>query len=154
MCTRLRHVSSSAVSARRSPPAPDPALPLWPPSPPGKRNRPSGCTLPVAHKRSAGTNRSTSEVTPNSSAAANFSFKMDFSMQANLAKPRIKPPALQPGDTVGIVAPASNIQRSLLEAGAEALRKLGYRPVYSDSLLDRDLYFAGSIDRRVRELEE
>jgi muramoyltetrapeptide carboxypeptidase len=75
-------------------------------------------------------------------------------MQANMAKPRIKPPALQPGDTVGIVAPASNIQRSLLEAGTAALRQLGYRPIYSDSILDRDLYFAGTIDRRVRELEE
>jgi muramoyltetrapeptide carboxypeptidase len=91
---------------------------------------------------------------PNSSAAANFSFKMDFPMQANTAKPRIKPAALQPGDYVGIVAPASNIQRSLLEAGCEALRKLGYRPVYLDSILDRDLYFAGTIERRARELEE
>jgi muramoyltetrapeptide carboxypeptidase len=79
---------------------------------------------------------------------------MVFPMQANTAKPLIKPAALHPGDTVGIVAPASNIQRSLLEAGTEALRKLGYRPVYSDSILDRDLYFAGTIDRRVRELEE
>jgi muramoyltetrapeptide carboxypeptidase len=79
---------------------------------------------------------------------------MVFPMQANTAKPRIKPAALYPGDTVGIVAPASNIQRALLEAGTEALRKLGYRPVYSDSIFDRDLYFAGTIDRRVRELEE
>lgn len=68
--------------------------------------------------------------------------------------PRIKPPALRPGDTIGIVAPASNIKRADLERGCEALRRAGYRPFYFDSILENDLYFAGSIERRVRELEE
>src|SRR2546425_1654356 len=68
--------------------------------------------------------------------------------------PRIKPPALQPGDTVGIVAPASNIQRELPQAGCAALRRLGYKPFYSDSIFAQDLYFAGSVERRARELEE
>ncbi len=67
---------------------------------------------------------------------------------------RIKPPALQPGDTVGIVAPASNVKRELLEAGCESLRSLGYKPFYFDSILDQELYFAGSAERRARELEE
>jgi muramoyltetrapeptide carboxypeptidase len=68
--------------------------------------------------------------------------------------PRIKPPALQRGDTVGIVAPASNIKRELLDAGCERLRSLGYKPFYFDSILEQDLYFAGSVERRARELEE
>src|SRR6266852_8010745 len=68
--------------------------------------------------------------------------------------PRIKPPALQHGDTVGIVAPASNIQRDLLNAGCETLRRLGYKPFFLDSIFAQDLYFAGSAERRVRELEE
>jgi muramoyltetrapeptide carboxypeptidase len=68
--------------------------------------------------------------------------------------PRIKPPALRPGDTVGIVAPASNVKRADLEAGCEALRRAGYRPLYFDSILEQDLYFAGSVERRARELEE
>jgi muramoyltetrapeptide carboxypeptidase len=67
---------------------------------------------------------------------------------------RIKPPALQPGDTVGIIAPASNIKRELLEAGCEALRKLGYKPFYLHSILEKNLYFAGSVERRARELDE
>ena len=67
---------------------------------------------------------------------------------------RIKPPALRPGDTVGIVAPASNVKAEHLEAGCAALRELGYKPFYFDSILERDLYFAGSADRRARELEE
>ena len=67
---------------------------------------------------------------------------------------RIKPPALQAGDTVGIVAPASNVKREHLEAGCEGLRRLGYKPFYFDSILDQDLYFAGSAARRASELEE
>jgi len=67
---------------------------------------------------------------------------------------RIKPPALQPGDTVGIVAPASNVKPAMLDAGCRALRDLGYKPLYFDSILERDLYFAGSVERRTRELEE
>ncbi|HTA24923.1 MAG TPA: LD-carboxypeptidase [Terriglobales bacterium] len=67
---------------------------------------------------------------------------------------RVKPPALQPGDTVGIIAPASNIKRELLDAGCQALRALGYQPFYFDSILDQDLYFAGSVKRRAQELEE
>jgi muramoyltetrapeptide carboxypeptidase len=68
--------------------------------------------------------------------------------------PRTKPKALQPGDTVGIVAPASNIKREFLEQGCDALRQLGYKPFYLDSILEQDLYFAGSPKRRARELEE
>jgi muramoyltetrapeptide carboxypeptidase len=68
--------------------------------------------------------------------------------------PRRKPPALRRGDKVGIVAPASNVKQEMLEAGCDGLRSLGYEPFYFDSILDRDLYFAGSIDRRVYELED
>src|SRR6476619_96814 len=75
-------------------------------------------------------------------------------MQPGVSIPRIKPPALQPGDTVGIVAPASNIQRDLLEAGCDMLRRLGYKPFYLDSIFAHGLYFAGSAERRARELEE
>ncbi|MEY2411586.1 MAG: muramoyltetrapeptide carboxypeptidase, partial [Acidobacteriaceae bacterium] len=67
---------------------------------------------------------------------------------------RIKPPALRPGDTVGIVAPASNIQRDLLDVGCAKLRTMGYEPFYVPSILDHDLYFAGAVERRARELEE
>jgi muramoyltetrapeptide carboxypeptidase len=76
----------------------------------------------------------------------------DFMARSNSS--RIKPPALRPGDTVGIVAPASNVKRSELEAGCEALRRAGYKPFYSDSIFERDLYFAGSLKRRIRELAE
>ena len=75
-------------------------------------------------------------------------------MDLSVPKPRMKPPALQPGDTVGIVAPASDIKPSALAAGCATLEQFAYKPVYLDSIFDRDLYFAGSRQRRARELEE
>ncbi|MGO8795475.1 MAG: S66 peptidase family protein [Candidatus Sulfotelmatobacter sp.] len=72
----------------------------------------------------------------------------------SFAIPRIKPPALRAGDIVGVVAPASNVKRDDLLAGCESLRRAGYQPFYFDSIFERDLYFAGSVERRARELEE
>jgi len=69
-------------------------------------------------------------------------------------KSRIKPRALRSGDKVGIVAPASNVKREMLEAGCDGLRLAGYEPFYFESILERDLYFAGSAERRARELED
>jgi muramoyltetrapeptide carboxypeptidase len=66
----------------------------------------------------------------------------------------VKPPALRPGDRIGIVAPASNVKQADLEAGRAALHQAGYKTFYLDSILDRDLYFAGTAARRLRELEE
>jgi muramoyltetrapeptide carboxypeptidase len=65
----------------------------------------------------------------------------------------VKPPALRPGDTIGIVAPASNIKRAELDAGCAVLQRAGYKTFYFDSILDQDLYFAGSVERRVLELQ-
>lgn len=70
------------------------------------------------------------------------------------AIPRRKPAALQVGDTVGIVATASPIKKDSLEAGCKTLEKMGYRPFFLPSILESDLYFAGSVQRRARELEE
>jgi len=78
----------------------------------------------------------------------------EIEMPSDRILARMKPPGLQPGDTVGIVAPASNVKRELLQAGCETLRSMGYKPFYFDSILDQDLYFAGSAQRRARELEE
>ena len=67
---------------------------------------------------------------------------------------RVRPRALRPGDTVGIVAPASNVNTAQLEAGCRTLTRMGYRPFYLPSIVEQDLYFAGSVERRVHELEE
>jgi len=72
----------------------------------------------------------------------------------NSASLRLKPAALRAGNTIGIVAPASNVRRVDLEAGCECLRRAGYRPFYFDSIFELDVFFAGSAQRRARELEE
>jgi muramoyltetrapeptide carboxypeptidase len=66
----------------------------------------------------------------------------------------IKPQPLRPGDTVGVVAPASPIQRDLLERGCRALEEHGYKVALADGIFSSDLYFAGSHDQRARAVEE
>jgi len=55
---------------------------------------------------------------------------------------------------VGIVAPAGPVNRQQFEAGVLALRQLGLSAVFSESVFDRELYFAGGVQRRVDELHE
>jgi len=67
---------------------------------------------------------------------------------------RVHPAALRSGDIVGIIAPASGFHRDDLEAGCAELLRLGYQPFYLPSIFERQLYFAGSVQRRVDELHE
>jgi muramoyltetrapeptide carboxypeptidase len=66
----------------------------------------------------------------------------------------IKPPALRPGDKIGLIAPATSFNREAFLAGCNRLRQMGYEPVYSTDIFDRDIYFAGSAERRTREFHE
>jgi muramoyltetrapeptide carboxypeptidase len=75
-------------------------------------------------------------------------------MPSSAQPERLRPPALQSGDTVGIIAPAGPIEPDALEAGCATLLRMGYRPFYLPSILDRELYFAGSVERRLGELHE
>jgi muramoyltetrapeptide carboxypeptidase len=67
---------------------------------------------------------------------------------------RLRPAALRPGDTVGIIAPSGAIERDALEAGCAWLLARGYQPFYLPSILDRELYFAGSAARRLDEFHQ
>ena len=67
---------------------------------------------------------------------------------------RLRPVALRPGDKVGIIAPAGPIGADALEAGCAWLLRKGLQPFYLPSILDRDLYFAGSATRRLHEFHE
>ncbi len=64
----------------------------------------------------------------------------------------IKPPALCPGDVIGIVAPASDIKPERLAAGARELERLGFRVKFLPSIFAREMYLAGSDRRRAEEL--
>ena len=69
------------------------------------------------------------------------------------AKP-IKPPALRQGDKIGLIAPASSFNREAFLAGCDRLRQMGYEPVYAQNIFERDLYFAGTAERRTHEFHE
>jgi len=75
------------------------------------------------------------------------------SKNSQVSHPRIKPRALKPGDTVGVVSPASAIDREHLERGVAALKRLGFRVKVSRHALDRDAIVAGSDEVRARELQ-
>ncbi len=64
----------------------------------------------------------------------------------------IKPPALCPGDTVAIIAPASNLKHDYLQRGVAELEGLGFRVKHAPDILDKARYTAGSDARRAREL--
>ncbi|MBK6691524.1 MAG: LD-carboxypeptidase [Myxococcales bacterium] len=61
------------------------------------------------------------------------------------------PPALRPGATVAVIAPASPFPTHELWPGLAWLR-LRYRLVMRSSALERTGYLAGTVERRVREL--
>lgn len=66
----------------------------------------------------------------------------------------IKPPALRQGDKIGLIAPASSFSRDGFMVGCDRLRQMGYEPVYSQNIFDRDIYFAGTAERRTQELHD
>jgi muramoyltetrapeptide carboxypeptidase len=63
-----------------------------------------------------------------------------------------KPPALRPGDTVGVVATSAAIEREYLERGVGVLASMGYRVKVSERALDRVGIFAGNDHDRANEL--
>ncbi|HYT65855.1 MAG TPA: LD-carboxypeptidase [Vicinamibacterales bacterium] len=60
----------------------------------------------------------------------------------------LKPRALRPGDRIAVVAPASSFAREAFDAGVAELRRLGFEPVYDDSVFSRTRYTAGNADLR------
>jgi len=55
-----------------------------------------------------------------------------------------KPRALAPGDRIAVVAPASPFTREEFDRGVDELRRLGFEPVYDDTVFARQRYVAGS----------
>ncbi|HEY2113475.1 MAG TPA: LD-carboxypeptidase [Candidatus Angelobacter sp.] len=66
----------------------------------------------------------------------------------------IKPPALRQGSKIGLIAPASSFNREAFLRGCDRLRQMGYETVYAQNIFDRDIYFAGTAERRTQELHE
>lgn len=70
-----------------------------------------------------------------------------------VSQARIKPRALKPGDTIGVVSPAAVIEREHLDRGVMALKRMGFRVKVSRHALDRGAIVAGPDAVRARELQ-
>jgi muramoyltetrapeptide carboxypeptidase len=63
-----------------------------------------------------------------------------------------KPHALKPGDTIGIVAPASPFDPEEFARGMDRLRGMGFEPLAADRLFERERYLAGGDLQRSAQL--
>ena len=71
----------------------------------------------------------------------------------NTSDPK-KVKALKPGDTIGIVAPASQVDREIFLRGVSEIETLGYKVQYSDLLFSNHYYFAGTHSQRAENFME
>ena len=62
----------------------------------------------------------------------------------------IRPPRLKPGDTVGIVAPASTFDRDIFNQGLNILEAMGFRTFVPDEIFEKNRYLAGSDSQRAQ----
>ena len=67
--------------------------------------------------------------------------------------PNSRPSLLRSSDLIGIVAPASPVDRESLLRGVKELERLGYKASYSDDIFTAERYFAGSHARRIQEFQ-
>jgi len=65
---------------------------------------------------------------------------------------KIKPPRLKIGDTIGLIAPGSYISQEELKESVLNLEKLGFKVVYSERILSKTGYLAGSDESRAEEV--
>jgi len=66
----------------------------------------------------------------------------------------VRPRALRPGDRVGVCAPCGPVAAERLAEGVSALEALGFVVQVPDGVYARELFMAGSIERRTQELHE
>ena len=66
----------------------------------------------------------------------------------------VKPKALKPGDTIGVVAAASNIKPDLLQQGCRELQRLGFKTYCRPDITSSFRYFSGPHERRIGEFLE
>jgi muramoyltetrapeptide carboxypeptidase len=69
--------------------------------------------------------------------------------------PLLKPPAVAPGASLSVIAPASFAQPERVKGGVEALRSLGFSPALGAHSLERGpLFFAGKPEQRAADLHQ
>ncbi len=66
----------------------------------------------------------------------------------------IKPPKLKIGDTIGLIAPGSFINENELKESVTNLEQLGFKVVFTNNILARDGYLAGTDKQRASDINE
>jgi len=69
-------------------------------------------------------------------------------------RPSRRPPALAPGDTIAVIAPASAAKRARILRGARNLERLGFHVRVLPQAFARNGHFAGTDDRRAAALRQ
>jgi muramoyltetrapeptide carboxypeptidase len=65
----------------------------------------------------------------------------------------LKPRALSPGDRIAVVSPASPFDRQEFDDGLQEIRRLGFVPIYDDSVFARQAYVSGSANLRAAAIQ-
>ncbi len=66
----------------------------------------------------------------------------------------IWPKKLQPGDTIGIVAPASHFEKDAFNRGVKAIKAMGFHVLLEDRVFLKHRYLAGTDQQRARHLND
>jgi muramoyltetrapeptide carboxypeptidase len=61
---------------------------------------------------------------------------------------------VQPGQAIGVCAPAGPVDKTRLERGIAELERLGFSVRVADGVIERTTFTAGSVSRRVREITD
>jgi muramoyltetrapeptide carboxypeptidase len=67
---------------------------------------------------------------------------------------KIIPPRLQPGDTIGLVTPATFLTEEQLRNAVQSLEKLGFKVRYSPNMLVRKGFLAGTDEQRAEDINQ
>ncbi|MGD8229470.1 MAG: LD-carboxypeptidase [Desulfobacteraceae bacterium] len=69
-----------------------------------------------------------------------------------MQRTNLKPPKLQKGEAVGVIAPAGPVTRSEIQPGIKLLESFGYKVIVSPHLYERQGYMAGDDETRLQDL--
>lgn len=67
---------------------------------------------------------------------------------------RVRLRRVQSGDRVALVAPASSFPPEEIAAGASELARLGFEAVYDQTIFDKAVFVAGSVETRVKAIHD
>ena len=96
-------------------------------------------------------------ITNISAAASSLPFVTKPGERSLLPNPlaeKILPPRLKPGDTIGLVTPATFLTEEQLRKAVLSLEELGFRVRYSENMLVRKGFLAGTDEQRAEDINQ